>query len=102
MEMLYTGHTFGAEEAARFGLVHRAVPDDQLDGIVDEYVAAISANAPLTVAAVKAVVAELRKEPAARDLSRLQRMVDACFESRDYVEGRRAFMEKRKPRFTGA
>ena len=102
MEMLYTARTFTAQEAAQFGLVHRAVPEDQLEGTVDEYAAMIAANAPLTIAAAKAVVGELRKEPAARDQSKLQRMVDACFESQDYIEGRRAFMEKRKPRFTGA
>lgn len=102
MEMLYTGRSFSAEEAAGFGLVHRAVPDDRLDGEVDDYAGTIAANAPLTIATVKAVVGELRKAPAARDLDKLQRMVEACFASRDYVEGRRAFMEKRKPDFTGA
>jgi enoyl-CoA hydratase/carnithine racemase len=102
MEMLYTARTFTAQEAAQFGLVHRAVPEHQLEGTVDEYAAMIAANAPLTIAAAKAVVGELRKEPAARDQGKLQRIVDACFESQDYIEGRRAFMEKRKPRFTGA
>ena len=101
MEMLYTARTFAADEAAGFGLVHRVVPEDRLDGAVDEYVEMIAGNAPLTLKTVKAVVGELRKDLAERDLDKLQRLVDACFESRDYVEGRRAFMAKRKPEFTG-
>ncbi|MGH6944975.1 MAG: enoyl-CoA hydratase, partial [Geminicoccaceae bacterium] len=65
------------------------------------YATQIAENAPLTVDLVKAVVIELRKDPALRDQQRLARMVDACAASQDYVEGQRAFMEKREPRFTG-
>jgi enoyl-CoA hydratase len=101
MAMLYTARGFGAEEALSMGLASHVVPEDQLDAAVDEYATQIAENAPLTVALVKAVVVELRKDPTERDLERLGRMVDACSASRDYVEGRRAFMEKRKPSFTG-
>ena len=63
---------------------------------------AIAANAPLTVGAAKAIVGEVLKEPAERDLARCEELVRACFASRDYVEGREAFLEKRPPRFIGA
>jgi enoyl-CoA hydratase len=102
MAMLYTGRSFDAGDALGMGLVNRVLAEDRLDDAVDEYTTQIAENAPLTVALVKAVVVELRKDPAERDLAKLGRMVDACAASRDYVEGRRAFMEKRKPSFTGA
>jgi enoyl-CoA hydratase/carnithine racemase len=102
MEMLYTARSFDAADALRMGLVNRVVPEDRLDTAVEEYATEIAENAPLTVALVKAVTVELRKDSARRDLEKLARMVDACAASQDYVEGRRAFMEKRRPRFTGS
>ena len=102
MEMLYTARTFDAEEALRMGLVNQLLRDEELDAGVDEYARRIAGNAPLTIALAKAAVGELRKDPALRDIEKLERMVEACSTSQDYVEGRRAFIEKREPRFTGA
>ena len=42
-----------------------------------------------------------RKDAGERDLALCQSMVEACFMSEDYIEGRTAFMEKRKPVFQG-
>ena len=50
---------------------------------------------------MKFIVNEAVKDESKRDLARCAEMVEACFESNDYIEGRRAFMEKRKPAFTG-
>ena len=61
----------------------------------------IAGNAPLTVRAAKAAINEGTKNPDDRDLDRVAAMVEACFNSEDYKEGRRAFMEKRKPQFLG-
>jgi enoyl-CoA hydratase/carnithine racemase len=100
--MFFTARLFAAAEAYEMGLVNRIVPDDQVEGYVADYAQTISGNAPLTVGTVKAVVAEVLKDPAERDLARCEQLVQVCFASRDYVEGRQAFLEKRPPRFIGA
>ena len=84
------------------GLVNRVVPDDQVEAYVADYAQKITDNAPLTIGSVKAIVGEALKDPADRDLERCAALVDACYASQDYIEGRRAFMEKRKPQFVGA
>jgi enoyl-CoA hydratase/carnithine racemase len=101
-EMFFTARLFSAAEAYDMGLVNRVVPDDRVESYAAEYAETISANAPLTVGAVKAIVGEVLKDPEARDLARCEELVRRCFASRDYVEGRQAFLEKRPPRFIGA
>ena len=100
-EIFFTARLFDAEEARMMGLVNRVVPASELDAYVADYAGMITGNAPLTIAALKAAVAELGKDAAERDMARCEAMVEACFASKDYVEGRTAFMEKRKPRFSG-
>ena len=100
-EMFFTGRQFDAREAERIGLVNHVVADDQLDAAVDEMARTIAANAPLTVRCAKLVVGESLKDAEVRDVAATERAVQACFDSRDYKEGQAAFMEKRKPVFTG-
>ena len=100
-EVLITGRHFSAEEARTMGLVHRVAPVTELEALVLEYCAMISENAPLTIRASKRIIRELLKANPAFDAQACAALVRQCFESQDYVEGRQAFMEKRKPVFQG-
>ena len=100
-EVLITGRHFSAAEAKAMGLVHRVVPGAELESLILEYCATISENAPLTIRASKRIIRELLKSSAAFDAEACAALVKACFQSQDYIEGRRAFMEKRKPVFQG-
>ena len=83
------------------GLVNRVVPAGELVEYVRDYASRIAGNAPLTVASIKTLVAQAIQDESQRDAALCQAVVDRCFASADYVEGRQAFMEKRKPKFTG-
>jgi enoyl-CoA hydratase/carnithine racemase len=83
------------------GLVNRVVPAAELESYVTNYAETIAANAPLTVKAVKYIIGEVTKDESKRNVARCAEMVEQCFTSSDFIEGRRAFMEKRKPAFTG-
>jgi enoyl-CoA hydratase len=100
-EIFYTARQFDAQEAYAMGLVNRVVPTAGLESAVKSITDMICANAPLTIKAVKFTVGEVLKDEGKRNVARVNEMVEACFKSRDYTEGRTAFMEKRKPVFTG-
>jgi enoyl-CoA hydratase/carnithine racemase len=100
-EIFYTARQFSAAEALQMGLINRMVPDAELQAYVTDYASMIAANAPLTVASIKTIVGESLKDESERDEGLCDRVVDQCFNSEDYVEGRRAFMEKRPPMFRG-
>jgi len=100
-EIFYTARQFDAQEAYAMGLVNRVVPAAELESYVKSITDMICANAPLTIKAVKYTVGEILKDESKRDVAGVDKMVEACFASRDYTEGRTAFMAKRKPVFTG-
>ena len=100
-EIMFTARRFEAREAAAIGLVNRVVAPEKLEAAVEEYAGQIAENAPLTVRACKRIVAEALKDPEQRDLALCERLVADCYASEDYVEGRRAFMEKRRAHFRG-
>jgi enoyl-CoA hydratase len=99
--ILYTGRRIDAAEAQRIGLINRMVSDEELSDAVLDIARTIADNAPLSVAASKFTITEVMKDPAERDMAEVARLAKLCFDSEDYKEGRRAFMEKRPPVFKG-
>ena len=99
-EIFFTARHFSADEAKDMGLVNRVVDEEGLEAYTRRYCATVAENAPMTIHALKRTVGELVRGADA-DLAACDRLVKACFDSQDYVEGRRAFMEKRLPVFRG-
>lgn len=100
-EILFTAKRFPASEAYDMGLINRVLNRDEMDDFVNDYTETIAGNAPLTIKACKQIIAEIAKDPDDCDLDLCKQLVEDCFASEDYQEGRKAFMEKRKPVFRG-
>jgi enoyl-CoA hydratase/carnithine racemase len=97
--ILMSGDRFSAPEALRMGLINKLVPAEELDAAVGKLTAQLAINAPLSLLANKRTVRAVQaRDP---DMAAIDAASAACFDSSDYAEGRRAFMEKRKPVFTG-
>jgi enoyl-CoA hydratase len=99
--IMYTGMKIDSAEALRIGLVDRVVPNGELWDATMEIARTISGNAPLAIQAAKITIAQVLKDPAARDMDAIKKIGSACMDSEDFREGRQAFMEKRKPKFKG-
>jgi enoyl-CoA hydratase len=99
--LMYTGMRIESAEALRIGLVDRVIADAELWSAALEIARTISGNAPLAIQAAKTTIAEVLKDPDQRDMDAIKRIGMACMDSEDFREGRRAFMEKRKPQFKG-
>ena len=101
-KLMFSAKSIDAEEALRLGLVQEVVTEEDLSARVEELANTIADNAPMTIGAMKFIATQvMHPDPSARDIARCDEMVAACFGSEDYVEGRQAFMEKRKPDFKG-
>ena len=100
-EMMFLGRRYSAQEALEIGLVHQVFPASGLEKHVLEITKTLCDNAPLSIANTKTIVEEYVKSEGAPDYARMRAAMERCAKSADYQEGRRAFMEKRKPKFTG-
>jgi enoyl-CoA hydratase/carnithine racemase len=100
-DLFFTARRIDANEARNIGLITRVCEASELPALQAEYKKALAENAPITVRAGKAIIAEILKASPEIDHDKCRQFIRDCFESEDYSEGRRAFMEKRKPVFRG-
>jgi enoyl-CoA hydratase len=98
-EIMFTGRRYSSDDALAMGLVNRVLPDAELDEYVRQIAQELAGNAPLSMAASKQVIDAVIR--AHGDFAKSDELIARCMRSDDYVEGRRAFMEKRPPRFSG-
>ncbi len=100
-EFIFTARRYKADAALRMGIVNEVVPAAELENTVRAWANNMAENAPLSILTAKRVVDELMKDPAERNVALCEQLVRDCGASEDFIEGRRAFMEKRKPVFKG-
>ena len=100
-EIFFSAGRFAAEDARIMGLVNRVLPPPELEAYVRDLATSIAGNAPLTIKAAKMAINAAVEDPERRRMAEIDAAIKRCFASADYIEGRRAFMEKRKPVFRG-
>jgi len=100
-DIMLSARFFPAEEAKSMGLVNFIYSREDIEAFTLDYAAKIAANAPLTLFAAKAAVNAFERGGQADEVEVVEQRVNACFDSTDYQEGRRAFAAKRPPIFEG-
>lgn len=100
-DIMFSARFMKAEEAYEMGLINQVYSREEIEAETISYAERIAANAPLTVKAAKAAINAWEKGEREADVQAVRDIVNECFDSEDYKEGRRAFREKRTPDFRG-
>jgi enoyl-CoA hydratase len=100
-EIMFLGRRYNAEEGLAMGLVNQVFHDAELESEAARIIDQLCENAPLSIANSKTIIEEYVKASGAPDEANMKAAIERCAKSGDYQEGRRAFMEKRKPAFKG-
>ncbi len=99
--ILLSGRLLDADEALRIGLVNQVVPSDQLEEFTYKLANDIAALAPLSHAVNKKTMSQVLAKPSLDLTPEEAELPLGQFDTRDYHEGFRAFLEKRRPQFIG-
>lgn len=97
--ILYSADRYTAERAVSIGLIDELHDDVAL--AADNFLAHLANNAPLSISGAKYMLNGLSTGAGAMDPVAAQRLIDEASDSKDFKEGRKAFAEKRPPRFRG-
>jgi len=100
-ELILTGDFITAEEALRLGLINKVVPPEQLQEAVDEMVAKLKAQSPITLGLCKMAVNKSMELSLSEGIRAEQDIFALCFATEDQKEGAKAFLEKRTPEYKG-
>ena len=100
-DILYSARTLEAGEAFRIGFIQRLVPADDLETSTYDYLRTVAENAPLSIRGTKTQVQAIFEGVGEAHRKKLFEMGIETFNSHDYAEGTKAFLEKRKAKFTG-
>ncbi len=100
-DILFSARTVSDREALAMGFIQRLLPAGELEKATYDYLRTVAANAPLSVRGAKVTVESCLEGLTEEHRRRLHALALEAFESEDYKEGTRAFLEKRPPRFQG-
>lgn len=100
-DLLLTGRIFGAEEALKLGLVNEIVAPEQLMARAQELAAQLLENSPASLQATKKLLSSYTREQLDRQVKQAIQSNAAIRQTADFKEGITAFLEKRKPTWTG-
>ena len=101
-EILIGARILGGDDALRLGLITRLVAADQLESEVLKTAEEIASMAPLIHRWHKEIIRTVLRRPSLEGLTAEEESLPlACFDTEDFQEGKRAFLEKRTPVFRG-